>query len=98
MFPATLWHKLFFEEYEDNFPGKRERPKKMDDQTVETIDDVFREDRSRTVREMEEILGKSKSSIHRILLNNLGMHRACARWVPQLLKVEEKEKINSCKK
>ena len=92
------WHKLFSEEYEDNAPGKRGRPKEMDDQTVKTIDNVIREDRRRTVREMEEILGISKSSIHPILSDNLGMHRVCARWVPRLLKVEEKQKRISCSK
>ena len=42
---VVKWHKLFFEEYEGNAPGKRGRPKEMDDQTVKTIDDVIREDR-----------------------------------------------------
>ena len=59
----------------------------MDDQTVKTIDGVVREDRRRTVREMEEILGISKSSIHRILSDNLGMHRVFGCWIPRLLKV-----------
>ena len=35
---------------------------------------------------------------YRILSDNLGMHRVCARWVPRLLKVEEKQKRNSCSK
>ena len=48
------WHNLFSEEYEDNAPGKRGRPKEMDDQTVKTIDDVIREDRRRTARVLEE--------------------------------------------
>ena len=80
------WQKSFSEKYEDNTPGKRGRPKEIDDQTVKTIDDVIREDRWR----IEKILGISKSSIHRILSDNLGMHRVFARWVPRLLKVEEK--------
>ena len=84
------WQKSFSEKYEDNTPGKRGRPKEIDDQTVKTIDDVIREDRWR----IEKILGISKSSIHRILSDNLGMHRVFPRWVPWLLKVEEITKEN----
>lgn len=45
---------------------------------------------------MEEILGIGKSSIHRILSDNLRMQRVCARWVPRLLKEEEKQRRVLC--
>lgn len=60
------------------------------------MNDIIRQDRRRTVREIEDMLGISKSSVHRILPEKIGMQRVCARWVPRILKYEEKQKRISC--
>lgn len=87
------WHKRYTDGYEETKQEKRGRPKEIDDNVVELINDTIRDDRRRTVREMEEILGIGKSSIHRILSDNLRMQRVCARWVPRLLKEEKQRRV-----
>jgi oligoribonuclease (3'-5' exoribonuclease) len=52
-------------------------------------------DRRQTVREISEIVDISKTTVHRIMSDELNMSRVCARWVPRLLKDDEKE-LTSC--
>jgi hypothetical protein len=49
-------------------------------------------DRRQTVTEISEIVDISKTTVHRILSDKLNMSRVCARWVPRLLKEDEKER------
>lgn len=90
------WHKRYTDGYEETKQEKRGRPKEIDDNVMEIINDTIRDDRRRTVREMEEILGIGKPFIHRILSDNLRIQRVCARWVPRLLKEEEKQRRVLC--
>ncbi|XP_052681413.1 protein GVQW3-like [Crassostrea angulata] len=90
------WHKRYTDGYEETKQEKRGRPKEIDDNVLEIINDTIRDDRRRTVREMEEMFGTGKSSIHRILSENLRMQRVCARWVPRRLKEEEKQRRVLC--
>ncbi|MES9994114.1 MAG: hypothetical protein ABW098_19350, partial [Candidatus Thiodiazotropha sp.] len=68
------------------------RPKTVDDRAVEQIRGVINVDRRQTVREIAEVTGFSKTSVHRVLSEDLKMSRVCARWVPRLLKEEEKQR------
>lgn len=87
------WHKRYTEWYEEIKQEKRGRLKEIDDNVVEIINDTIRDDRRRTVQEMEEILGIGKSSIHRFLSENLRMQRVCARWFPLLLTEEKQRRV-----
>lgn len=49
-------------------------------------------DRRLKVRELADMVGISKSTIHRILSENLDMRKLCARWVPRLLTLEQKQR------
>ena len=54
------------------------------------IERILDEDRRATVRELEERSGIPKSSIHRIIQDELEMTRVVVRWVPKLLSDEQK--------
>ena len=55
------------------------RPKTVDDRAVEQIRGVINVDRRQTVREIAEVTGFSKTSVHRVLSEDLKMSRVCAR-------------------
>jgi histone-lysine N-methyltransferase SETMAR len=50
------------------------------------------DDRRLKVHELADMVGISKSAIHRILTENLDMRKLCARWVPRLLTMEQKQR------
>jgi AraC-like DNA-binding protein len=50
------------------------------------VRDVINGDRRLTVREVADKCGISMTTVHQILGNDLNMNRACARWVPRILK------------
>ena len=61
------------------------RPKSSSIRTnIESIERVLDEDRRATVRQLEERTGFPKSTIHRIIRDELEMTRVVARWVPKL--------------
>ncbi|GFY17876.1 mariner transposase [Trichonephila clavipes] len=49
------------------------------------------DDRRLKVDELSDIGGISNRAVHRILSENLGMRKMCARWVPSLLTLEQKQ-------
>ena len=53
---------------------------------VQLIERILDEDRRATVRELEERSGIPKSSIHRIIQDELEMARVVGRWVPKLIR------------
>ena len=57
---------------------------------VQLIERILDEDRRSTVRELEERSGIPRSSIHRIIKDELEMTRVVARWVPKLLSDQQK--------
>ena len=57
----------------------------MDDDDVEKVLAVIRQNRLPTVREVAEEVGICKSSCHLILTDELQMRRAAAKFVPRLL-------------
>lgn len=60
------------------------------EEVIEKVHGIVLADRRVKVREIAEIVGISKDSVHRILTEELGMKKLCARWVPRLLTPEQK--------
>ena len=50
------------------------------------------DDRQLKVRELADMVGISKSVVHRILAENSDMGKLYARWVPRLLTVKQKQR------
>ena len=59
---------------------------------VKKIHKMVLDDRRIKVRELAGIVGISKSALHRILTESLSMRKLCARWVPRLLTLEQKQR------
>ncbi|XP_060576133.1 histone-lysine N-methyltransferase SETMAR-like [Ruditapes philippinarum] len=85
------WHKRFVDGWTEEQRGNAGRPREFDDRLIQSVTDAIKEDRRLTIREVALISGCSKSTVHRILHENLNMSRVCAGWVPRLLSNEEKE-------
>ena len=58
---------------------------------VQLIKRILDEDRRATVRELEERSGIPKSSIHRIIQDELEMIRVVASWVPNFYQMNKSE-------
>ena len=58
---------------------------------VKKIHKAVLDDRRLKVRELADIVGISKSAVHRVLSENLDMRKLCARWVPRLLTLDQKQ-------
>ena len=63
----------------------KHRTTEINSQIVNHVRDVIDTDRRSTVREISQDIGISKTSVHRILHEALGMSRVCARWFPLFL-------------
>ena len=50
------------------------------------------DNRGLNVHELADMVGISKSAVYRILTENLDMRKLCARWVPHLHTMEQKER------
>ena len=59
---------------------------------VKKIHKMVLDDRRLKVLELADMVGISKSAVHRILTENLDMRKLCARWVPRLLTMEQKQR------
>ena len=59
---------------------------------MEKIHKMVLDDRGLKVRELADMVGISKRAVHRILTENLDMRKLCARWVPRLLTMEQKQR------
>ena len=58
---------------------------------VKKIHKMVLDNRQIKVPELADIVGISKSAVHRILTKNLDMRKLYARWVPRLLTIEQKQ-------
>ncbi|XP_018346987.1 PREDICTED: histone-lysine N-methyltransferase SETMAR-like, partial [Trachymyrmex septentrionalis] len=68
------------------------RPSEAIPEMVKKIHKMVLGDRQLKVRELADMINISKSAVHRILAENLEMRKLCARWVPRLLTVEQKQR------
>ena len=67
------------------------RPREgVTEETVQIIHQVVMNDRRLTVRQISEEVGMSKSTVDRILREELAMTKVSARWVPRLLTADQK--------
>lgn len=85
------WHKRFTTGWTDT-GLKKGRPVGISDAVIQRVSDVIKADRRQTVRELAGLIGISKSSVQRIMSEELGMSRVCARWVPRLLSEEQRQR------
>ena len=65
----------------------------LTEKNVATVKTLIEEDAGYTVQEIEELSGIHSSSVLKILLERLGLHKICACWVPHLLTDEQKQSL-----
>ena len=63
----------------------------LTERNVSTVKTLIEEDACYTVQEIEELNGIQSSSLLKILCERLGLSKICTRWVPHLLKDEQKQ-------
>lgn len=65
---------------------------------VDLVKLTVEEDKRRTCEEVEEITGIPHSTVHRILVEELGKKKIFAKWVPHLLTEEQRqERVRRCR-
>jgi hypothetical protein len=85
------WHDMFRNGRESIEDDKRcGRPSVVKSGVKDKVRQLLNEDRRRTVREMSSELGVSVSTVHDCLKED-NMSKVSARWVPRLLKNDERE-------
>lgn len=87
------WFKRFKngrEDVEDDERSGRPSTSKTDE-NVEKIRILIRSDRRLTIRAIAETVGIDKESVRQILHENLNMQKVCAKVVPKILTIEQKE-------
>lgn len=88
--------KEWYKRFKDGRTSVDSNPRSGRPSTTTTPDNIERvrlainEDRRLTVRELECDLGIPKTSVWKILTENLQMVRVCAKFIPKLLTVEQK--------
>lgn len=91
------WHSRFRSGRESIDDDVRSgRPAVVTCSIENSVKDMVRSDRRTTVRVIANELGVSCSTVHRILTETFGMSKVSARWVPRLLKDNEKERRVQC--
>ncbi|UYV80686.1 hypothetical protein LAZ67_19001393, partial [Cordylochernes scorpioides] len=87
------WYKMFSEGREDvNDEGRAGRPStSTTDEKINEVEKMILANRRITVREVAEDLNISIGSCHSIFINDLGMRRVAAKFVPKLLNCDQKQ-------
>ncbi|UYV61504.1 hypothetical protein LAZ67_1005082 [Cordylochernes scorpioides] len=87
------WYKMFSEGREDvNDEERAGRPStSTTDKKVNEVEKMILANRRITVREVDEDLNISIGSCHSIFINDLGMRRVAAKFVPKLLNCDQKQ-------
>ena len=88
------WHRRFKEgreEVEDN-PRSGRPSTSRTDKNVERVRQKLRSDRRPTVRMIADELGMNSERVWRIITEDLGMRKICAKMVPRLLNETQKER------
>lgn len=86
------WHKCFKngrEKVEDDPNSGLPSTSKTDD-NIARVKQLVRNDRRLTVRMFGEGLGLNRESVRKILLDDLGMPKMCAKMVPKILSKNQK--------
>jgi histone-lysine N-methyltransferase SETMAR len=67
------------------------------DENIQAIERIVMRDRQISVRRVANELGISKTRVHEIMDNHLGMSKVCTRWVPKLLTpVQRINRVECC--
>lgn len=87
------WYKMFSEGREDvNDEERAGRPStSRTDEKINEVEKMVLANRRITVREVAEDLNISIGSCHSIFINDLGMRRVAAKFVPKLLNCDQKQ-------
>ncbi|UYV60214.1 hypothetical protein LAZ67_1000439 [Cordylochernes scorpioides] len=87
------WYKMFSEGREDvNDEERAGRPStSTTDEKINEVEKMILANRRITVREVAEDLNISIGSRHSIFINDLGMRRVAAKFVPKLLNCDQKQ-------
>ncbi|UYV67987.1 hypothetical protein LAZ67_5002717, partial [Cordylochernes scorpioides] len=87
------WYKMFSEGREDVSDEERAgRPStSTTDEKINEVEKMILANRRITVREVAEDLNISIGSCHSIFINDLGMRRVAAKFVPKLLNCDQKQ-------
>ncbi|UYV81744.1 hypothetical protein LAZ67_20002183, partial [Cordylochernes scorpioides] len=87
------WYKMFSEGREDvNDEERAGRPStSTTDEKINEVEKMILANRRITVREVAEDLNISIGSCHLIFINDLGMRRVAAKFVPKLLNCDQKQ-------
>ncbi|UYV61210.1 rl [Cordylochernes scorpioides] len=87
------WYKMFSEGREDvNDEERAGRPStSTTDEKINEVEKIILANRRITVREVAEDLNISIGSCHLIFINDLGMRRVAAKFVPKLLNCDQKQ-------
>ncbi|XP_054718503.1 protein GVQW3-like [Uloborus diversus] len=68
------------------------------DENIEKVAEILRNDRCVSTRLIEEVTGIPKSTVHLILTENLGKRKVCARFVPHTLTDDQKHcRVEHCR-
>ncbi|UYV80226.1 hypothetical protein LAZ67_18002085, partial [Cordylochernes scorpioides] len=87
------WYKMFSEGREDvNDEERAGRPStSTTDEKINEVEKMILANRRITIREVAEDLNISIGSCHSIFINDLGMRRVAAKFVPKLLNCDQKQ-------
>ncbi|UYV64880.1 hypothetical protein LAZ67_3002255 [Cordylochernes scorpioides] len=87
------WYKMFSEGREDvNDEERAGRPStSTTDEKINEVEKIILANRRITFREVAEDLNISIGSCHSIFINDLGMRRVAAKFVPKLLNCDQKQ-------
>ncbi|UYV79390.1 hypothetical protein LAZ67_17002447 [Cordylochernes scorpioides] len=88
-----LWYKMFSEGREDvNDEERAGSPStSTTDEKINEVEKMILANRRITVREVAEDINISIGSCHSIFINDLGMRRVAAKFVPKLLNCDQKQ-------
>jgi len=94
IFPGKKkWHKAFKDGREEVADEARSgRPStSRNDENVQRVRNLLNSDRRFSVYQVADALNMSKSTVHRIISEDLSMRKVCAKLVPRALADEQKQ-------
>ena len=81
----------------ENAP-RMERPSTITaDEKIQAVERIVTHDRQISIRRLAEELAISKTTIHEVMNNHMGMKKVCTRWVPKLLTpIQSANRVDCC--